>query len=234
MSRHMKQKRVGGPQAPLPIKGMLVTEGESESSLALRMMVEQLTSFQQQQQLQFAAMNAALSSQTERLKQLQLEIATVKQGAAEALAETRTKMQELMERKPTDPQTLQKMVATAQQTAASNAAAAKARFLSELETMPRGHIFNDEGQSIRFIINGTACILRPGHNQGIPACFIEAWDSRKKQQLWAAGLDAAFQMRDEAGDFLASNHYNDALASAGVESDANWDANSGVIATAGA
>jgi type I site-specific restriction endonuclease len=186
-------------------------EGETQDSLALRMLVDQMTAHQQQVMLELQAMGAALQNQTAQVKSLQLEIAAVKHDAAEALAETRIKMQKLMEKTPTDPATQQKMVKEAQIRAKQEMMEAEARFKVALETMPRGDLTNDTGDVVRLIANGVSQVIVPGVNHNVPQAFIEHWEKRKDEKLWSDGLNNAFLARNKEGDFMGAEYYQDLL-----------------------
>ena len=218
MSNNRRSSRpYGGGVTPTPLKGALVVEGEGEASLALKMLVDQMQAYQQQNLLELQAMSAAMYQQTEQVKVLQLEIAEIKREAAAALVETRLKLQKLMEQKPTDPATLQQMVKAAQEKAKREMHEAEIRFQEALKTMPRGTLINDTPERIRLIINGVDQFLKPGLNHNIPQAFIDHWEKRKDEQRWASGLNDAFLARTKEGDFFGAEYYNNILANANDE-----------------
>ncbi len=207
--------------AKTPLKGALTVD-DSQESLAIRMLVDQMQSYQQQVMLELQAMNAVLHNQTEQVKAVQLEIAAVKREAAAGLSETRLKMQKLMEQKPTDPATLQAMVKSAQENAHKQMREAETRFKLALQTMPRGDLdLRDEprtGEVIRLIANGITQFLTPGEiNHNVPQTFIDHWEQRKDQKRWAAGINDAFLARTTEGDFFGAGYYNNLLAAANDE-----------------
>ena len=223
-----KRKRgfTGGGRNPastnVPLSGALITEGDTPDSLALKMLIGQMQSFQQQNLLELQAMTAALQQQNEQVKALQLEIAAIKHDAAAALGETRVKLQQLMERRPTDPATLQKMVKEAQIQASRQMHEANLRFVKELAQAPRGDIDARDipytGEAVRLIINGVSQNIIPGKiNTGIPQPFIDHWDKRKDEARWAAGLNAGFLAKDKDGDFYGAGHYNNLLGASNDE-----------------
>lgn len=218
MSKRRRPINGGGvtPAPKIPVVGALFTEGETQDSLALRMLVEQMQAHQQQTLMQLQAMGAALEGNTAQVRALQLEIAEVKRQAAEGLAETRVKMQKLMEQRPTDPATLQRMVREAQERAKREMLEAEARFRANLETMPRGTINNDTGEVVRLIINGIPHVILPGENKNVPRAFIDHWEKRKDEKRWSDGLNAAFLARDAQGDFIGAGHYQNLLGQANL------------------
>src|SRR3990167_5206313 len=216
MSKRSRPYNNGGgvmPTPKIPLRGALTVD-DSENSLALKMLVEQIQAYQQQTLLELQTMAAILGHQTEQVKALQTEVAAVKRDAAEGLAETRTKMQKLMEQKPTDPRALQAMLKESQAQATKEMHKAETRFAEALKTMPRADLNNDTGETVRLIANGVSQILYPGINHNIPQAFIDHWEKRKDEKRWADGLNTAFLARDKEGDFMGAGYYQNILGGA--------------------
>jgi hypothetical protein len=230
MPRRKKSSAVEQPVgSTAPLKGALTQDDkDSPENLPLQMLVTRIEEMQHQQIQQTALMDKMLKATDANYKRILTDVSQQlereRRATEEGMAAMREEFQKHLEANRPSPNEQKNLVRQGLEDARKQIDRDKETFAKALKDMPKGTIYNDEGEPILFIICGHRQLLVPGENKGVPSVFIAEWEARKLQLERASNIDLAFQSRSPNGDLLDANAYNAVLGKQPV-----WDEDTGVV-----
>lgn len=155
---------------------------KDETDPALAVLVSRMEALERNQRLQEAQYQASLEAKDKEYGALLAQMSREKAEAQQALEAALGQLHKVQEAAPQDPEVTARMVEQLKKEATVQSANKKKQFQARLEKMPRGKIYNPLPETVRLSINGVVLYVKPGKNNEIPQCFVEAWEDYVNQK----------------------------------------------------